>query len=544
MRNLTVFIDRPTYSQHFASDQPFFESSPPKYSFVGNTLVSLACLSRGLSSTATLPIFCRYTAEAIGSCRVDIRMHGILPPPRSPGGSSTQSRASSPVRAGLPTGGTLGFFVSVDSVKGLSSHDFSSIHLQLHLSSIAGTWTEPEEVFTSNTADLERSIAADLRFRHKFNVVLSPKIMRHLKDGYAPIEFFAIVRPEYLTRLERWEELREMQLSHLPIGTPIESDIDAEPPQVMRRSETDFLAQEIHDVVAWVQIFELAPNGDYEAVQVTSQHTLDSGSFALRQGLQRKILLILTSNSGRQLPWIFIPRLRLGSIRLLDENTRIQQTSAKGMIDLKSFRQLAVEYRTDGTSRIGVEALWDSGAHGSPLLNRVTAANQRVLLRMQWAVDIDNCQDPVMFSMDIAVSVQGRQAHSPGALMNLLSSTKLLTKSSTVFTLQLNPPLTRSAKDLWRLDTSEKYVRGEEALGRWKVRGLSVVQDFVRLHAAQRRVADVNAIKAVLSVISSRGPAKHRCGGSRDAEALVLKVIKAWPKGCLWGNHVSVCTST
>jgi len=544
MRNLTAFVDRPTYSQHFAPDEPFFESSPSKYSFIGNALVSLACLSRGLSSTATLPIFCRYTAEAIGSCRVDIRILSALTS-RSPGGSATQSRASSPVPAALPPGGTLSFFVAVDSVKGLSSHDFSSIHLQLRLSSIAGTCIETEEVFTSNAPDLDRSIAADLRFRRKFNVILTPKVMRHLKEGYVPIEFFAIVKLEYLTRLERWDELRELQVSCSPAKTPLGSDIDVEIPQAMRRSETDFLIQEIHDVVAWVQIFELAPNGEYQAVQVTAQHSLDSGLFTLHQGLQRKILLVLISNSGRQLPWSLVPLLRLGSIRLSDSNSRIQQMSANVMVDLKSLRQLEVEYRPDGTSRIGVEALWDSGVHDSYLLNRVTTASQRVLLQMQWAVDIDNCQDPVMFSMDIAVSVQGRHAHPSGRLMNMLSSNKLLSKSSTVFTLQLNPPFTRSTKDLWRMDTSEKYVRGEETLGRWKVRGLSVVQDFLRLNAAQRLAADVSAVKAVLSAVSPRSNANRHCEGTRDTNTLALKVIDAWPKGRQRCGHVSrtfICT--
>ena len=534
MRNLVAFIDRPMYSQHFASDEPFFESSPPEYSFIGNTLVSLACLSRGLSSTATLPIFCRYTAEAIGSCRVDIRMHSVLPPSRPPGTSAPESRASSPVPAALHPNGTLSFFIAVDSVKGLSSHDFSSVHLQLRLSSIAGTWINTEEVFTSNAADLERSIAADLKFRRKFNVILKPKVVRHLKDGYAPIEFFAVVKPEYLTRLDRWDELRELQL---PSHTG--PNIDAEPPQAMRRSEEEFLGQEIHDVVAWVQISELSSNGEYQAVQVASQYSLDSGSFTLHQGLQRKILLVLISNSGRQLPWGLIPRLRLGCIRLLDANARIHETSAKEMVELKSLRQLAVEYRADGSTRIGVEALWDSGAHASYLLNRVTAANQRVLLQMQWAVDIDNCQNPVMFSTDIAVSVRGRDARPSGKLMSLLSSTKLLSKSSTVFTLQLNPPLTGSTKDLWRMDTSEKYVKGEETLGRWKVRGLSVVQDFLCLDAAQRRAADVNAVKAVLSAIPSGSVAEPRCQETRDDESLVRRIISAWPGGRHQSGHVS-----
>ncbi|KAF8304782.1 kinesin-like protein [Clavulina sp. PMI_390] len=543
MRNLTAFIDRPTYSQHFASDEPFFESPPPEYSFIGNSLVSLACLSRKLSSTATLPIFCRYTAEAIGSCRVDIRVQNTAPPLRSPPSSAAPTRSSSPVPSSLPNGTTLTFFLTVDSVKGLSSHDFSSIHLQLRLSSFGGSTIETEEVFASNAPDLDTSIAGDLRFRRKFNLVVNPKVLRHLKDGYAPIEFFAIVKPDYLTRLERWDEMREQQMAAPCNGVAdpdgsFGSDDSESSPQPMRRSETDFVAQETHDVVAWVQVTELASSGDYQPVQVLSQGSLDPGVFTLHQGLQRRVLLTLTSNSGRQLPWTLVPRLRLGNVRLLDAKGRIHETTSKDVIDLKLLRQLPVENHPDGTCTIGVEALWDSGAHDSYLLNRVTAANHRVLLQMQWAVDIDTCQDPAMFSMDIAVAVQNRDARPPNRLLTLLSSTKTLSKSSTVFTLRLNPPLTRSPKDLWRMDTSEKYVRGEESLGSWKARGLSVVEDFLRLDTAQHRAADVNAVKTVLASISAAP--SHRSGTSptsRDPDALAQKVLGAWPRGPQQSGH-------
>ncbi|KAG6807433.1 hypothetical protein H0H93_001590, partial [Arthromyces matolae] len=42
MRNLTTYIDRPSYTQHFSSDEPFYGSSPPAYSFIGNAMMSLA----------------------------------------------------------------------------------------------------------------------------------------------------------------------------------------------------------------------------------------------------------------------------------------------------------------------------------------------------------------------------------------------------------------------------------------------------------------------------------------------------------------------
>ncbi|KIM22677.1 hypothetical protein M408DRAFT_28517 [Serendipita vermifera MAFF 305830] len=95
--------------------------------------------------------------------------------------------------------------------------------------------------------------------------------------------------------------------------------------------------------------------------------------------------------------------------------------------------------------------------HDSSLLNRVTASGQRILLQISWSVDIDTFPDPVVFSMDMAVAIQARNAGAPSRFASMFSSTKRLAKTSAIFSLKLTPPLTRSAKDLWRLDTSEKY---------------------------------------------------------------------------------------
>ncbi|CAE6464038.1 unnamed protein product, partial [Rhizoctonia solani] len=113
MRNLTAYSDRPSYSRHFSSSEPFYDPPPSGYSFIGNAMVSLAPLSRRFSSTSTAPIFCRYTAEAIGSCRIDIKVATVTHPSRSLGGSTSTSRSSSPIPNTLPSGSKLRFTVSI-----------------------------------------------------------------------------------------------------------------------------------------------------------------------------------------------------------------------------------------------------------------------------------------------------------------------------------------------------------------------------------------------------------------------------------------------
>ncbi|KAJ7087310.1 kinesin-like protein [Mycena belliarum] len=528
MRNLTTYIDRPSYTQHFSSDEPFYDTTPSEYSFIGNALISLAPLSRLLSSTSTVPIFCRYTAEAIGSCRVDIKIVNVQVSSKHANVSSTSTRASSPNPGTVPPGSKIGFYLTVDTVKGLSSHDFSAVHLQVRLSSFVGHALASEEVFASPALDIDASTLSELRFRRIFSIVASSKVLAHMKDGYAPIEFFATIRPTYLERLERWDEMREQKLRPPPSrSSPVPDAAPATLPP-MRRSETDFVVQQTHDVVAWLQMCELAPDGQYAPVPVVSVGNLDPGCFSLHQGLQRRINLTLSSNSGQQLPWIEFTKIRIGNVRLLDPNGRVHDSTSKAMVTLPLMKEQVLEFKPDGTGHLAAEALWDTSIHDSLLLNKVTTANQRIILQLNWAVAVDTCADSVQFNMDVGITIQTRDARPPSKLMAFLGSTKILTKSSSLFSVRLSPPLTRSPRDLWRLDTSEKYVRGEEALGTWKPRGVSVVQDYSRLVSTERRAADVQAIRVVLATSTPRPINADALAWKADE--LLQKSVELWQK--------------
>ncbi|KAJ3798287.1 kinesin-like protein [Lentinula aff. detonsa] len=501
MRNLTAYIDRPSYTQHFSSDEPFYDSPPPQYSFIGNALIPLAPISRSLSSTYIVPIFCRYTAEAIGSCRVDMRLVNVSIPPRR-----TNDQSNGSALQIVPPGSKLSFFFTVDTVKGLSVHDFSAVHLQVRLSSFVGSNLSAEEVFHSTAIDLESSSLSELRFRRSFSIVASQKVLSHLRQCYAPIEFFAAVTPTYLERMERWDEMREQKiyLPRTPESESNKSSIDTNLPH-MRRSETEFVVEQTHDVVVWVQVCELAPDGQYAPVPVLSQGALDPGSFSLHQGLQRRIIISLSSNSGQQLPWSEFTKVRIGNIRVLDAKGQVRESASKALVTLPLLQEQSLEFRPDGTGRLSGQALWDSSIHNSPVLNTVTPTNQRVLLQLTWAVIVETCSVPVHFSMDVAITIGTRDSGTPSKILTFFGSKKILEKSSNLFRVRLSPPLTRSAKELWRLDTAEKYVRGEEILGGWKPRGISVVEDYLRLVSMEQKAADVQSTRAILTTVSSRG---------------------------------------
>ena len=542
MRNLTTYIDRPSYTQHFSSDEAFYDSPPPEYSFIGNALISLTPLARRLSSSSTVPIFCRYTAEAIGSCRVDIKIVNVTPPTRHPNGSNVSTRSSSPAPNTIPAGSKLGFFLTIDSVKGLSSHDFSAVHVQVRLSSFVGPTISTEEVFPSSVLNLDTSSLSELRFRRNFTVAATSKVLAYLRQGYAPIEFFASLRPTYLERLERWDELREQKdfVPSRPTPSPSPSDNQWNGGPHMRRSESEFVVEQTHHVVAWLQICELGPDGQYVPVPVVSQHGLDPGCFLLRQGLQRRVVLSLSSNSGQQLPWLEAAKLRVGNLRVVDAKGRIQESLSKALVNLPLSKEQKVEFKPDGTGFLSAEAPWDSSIHDSPLLNMVTSANQRVLLQVCWGVAVETCSEPMQFSMDVAVAMQTRDARRPSRILNLFGSSKILSKTSTLFHVRLSPPLTRSAKDLWRLDTSEKFVRGEELLGCWKPRGISVVEDYLKIMSTERRSADVQACRVILA---ASPPRPVQVGSiSWRSEDLLQRSLGLWQRRL--GHQGEVCSTS
>lgn len=535
MRNVTAYSDRPSYSRHFSSSEPFYDPPPSGYSFIGNALVSLAPLSRRFSSTCTAPIFCRYTAEAIGSCRIEIKVASVTHPSKSLGGSTTTSRSASPMPGTLPSGSKLRFTVSIDQVKGLSSVDFASVHAQMRLSSFAGSTVSQDEVYTSKALEMDTNPLSDLKFRQTFSLAITAKITAFLRSGYAPIEFFAQTKETYLERLERWDELRELRMTAHPPSSNGESRPTNLPP--MRRSEADFVVEQSHDVVVWAQIRELTAEGEYLPVDVQSSGHLDPGVFCIHQGLQRRITLTMITNSGRQLPWMQVARARVGNVRVLDPRGQVLDSTSKDFYELKLMKDQPTELNPDGTSTLTVNGLWDSSVHDSDLLNRVTAANHRILVQIQWYVDVQSCLEPVQFSMDLAVTIQGRDAGKPSRILNFLNSSKTLTKTSSVFSLRMTPPLTRSSKDLWRLDTSEKYVRNEDILGTWKPRGISAVEDYVKLDTAERRSADVQAVKVILAA----APPQMSEESCRDSDELLRKSLELWKKK--FGHHGEVSSS-
>jgi kinesin family protein 1 len=205
-------------------------------------------------------------------------------------------------------------------------------------------------------------------------------------------------------------------------------------------------------------------------------------------------------------------------------------------VDLKLSRKGdSAIFHPDGTSTLVADGFWDSSAHDSTFLNRPTAASQRVLVRLTFSIDIPTCEELATFSLDAALRVQTRGASAPGLLSTgFFGTARLLDRTNAIFSLRLSPPPTRSTRDLWRLDTSKAYIKGEEKLpAGWTPRGVSVVQDHLRLVKQEKLAADVQASEALVEVYeNSAGAFDPSVGTARNnkesQEDILKRAVHLW----------------
>ncbi|KAF9329934.1 kinesin-like protein Klp8 [Podila minutissima] len=535
MQNLYNFADRPQYRQHFNMEDPFYESPSPRFSFIGSASVSLKSLVRMKFQDSVVPILCRTTGKAIGSCRIGLtplNHNGattsatatsplVATPPKSPGtvlsrGFFDQDLATSLVDSSetdgngqeeaVQIGDQLLFEISLLTIEGLSEQQYTQVHAQFRLSNLSGS--SQTSLDGTNPSTGERVFATDpvsgfgkdpifFGFTQTLSMIVMPPMLEVLTKGSLHFEVFGQAKTAALTAWEHWDMNQESLLQNH--GSLSE-----------RLSEDELMMEERHDVLAHVQVCELAPTGEYVAVQVLSNSTVDTGIFQLRQGLQRRIILSLSHASGRQFPWHRVSNIQIGKVRLLDRKGCISTEPSPIVVEdilLKIIPGQKVDYPTDGTGVLVVQASWDSTLHESLFLNRVTASNTRILLTLSWSVEVERCDEPVQFKMDIAAQIQDRKAKAISSSYRLTSflttAPKIMSKVSGLFLLTLRPIVAKKASELWRMNTASKYVGGEEFLAGWKPRGVSLLQGFMsRTELIQKREA-VERTRQWLKLIAS-----------------------------------------
>jgi kinesin family protein 1 len=457
MRQMHQYLDRPEYLQHFQLDNPFMETCMPQYTHVGDADVPLATVFESRVQDFSLDVLSPYTSHAIGIIKLSLE----------------------PSSARAPSS-TLKFNVVMHDMVGFAEREGTEVHAQLFIPGISG---ENGVTTTQMIKDFDEG-AVRFESVHSMSVPMFGPTNISLR-----VAIFAKVSSMHLDKLLSWDDMRD----------------SAPRPQQKRKhariAESQFYTEEKHDVFARIQILELSENGDYLPVEVMQTSDVDKGTYQLHQGLQRRIVINLAHSSGDALPWQEVSGLRVGRVQLVDHAGKVPDLSSPVVeIPLKVVSKPIVKQNSNGTSNVIVVGQWDSSVHGSLALDRVTPDKYKVQMALLWDVTSDKLAEPMTFSINLCSQILSRSyVRSTSMFASLWQSVRIVHSMSGIFAIAVKPTPVKRAGDLWRMNTQNDYVKGEEALSNWAPRGVSLIRDYIAARRRKVRLGELEKAQGLLS---------------------------------------------
>ncbi|CRG91710.1 hypothetical protein PISL3812_08761 [Talaromyces islandicus] len=496
MRQIHQYIDRPDYIQHFRLENPFSETCPTQYSLVGDADVPLTAVFETRVQDFSVEVLSPYTQSVVAIIRLSLEP------------SSAQAPSS-----------TLKFNVVMRDMAGFAEREGTEVHAQLFVPGVS------EEGGATTTQMISGFDETPVRFEsvHSMSLPLSSPRTASLK-----VCIYAKVTSMHLDKLLSWDDMR---------------DSSEKPPPSKRKApriaETEFYAEERHDVFARIEILELAESGDYLPVEVIQSNSMDAGTYQLHQGLQRRVAIHLTHSSTENFPWEDVNNLRVGSVRLLDPWGKIpDQDFNTPDVPLRLVQEPMIKDNADGTSNITIIGQWDSSLHGSLLLDRTTADKYRVQVSLRWDLVSSRVHDPITFELGQTLVILGRTyVRQQSLLKQLWNQTRVVHSTVGMFSVAIRPVSAKRAADLWRMNTQNDYVKGEELLTNWSPRKVSLVRDFIASRRRRQRSAELEAARGALgtdNLLPSPSKGSGRSTPMRNQELserqnkLVQKYLGLW----------------
>ncbi|KAJ2784236.1 hypothetical protein H4R18_001224 [Coemansia javaensis] len=359
------------------------------------------------------------------------------------------------------------------------------------------------------------------------------------EDTCVVIEFFGRAQPLALRRafhedVQIEESLRGRQprggAGADPAGPAPAGPLSASQSLLVERlHEEELFVDSQHELVMWVRVLELGPDGAWERAPCSG-----APAFLLRQGVQRRIEIVVGHSASQNLRICGVAELHAGGPQLVDAKGRLAGHAAEPA--RRAMAALPVTHvtladenaRVDNRCFVAVTAAWDTSVYGSRLLDLPTERGMRVRLALHLALAIENGQGTLDLATDMYVEVCSRQslvgrrswlAQLTDAAAGLLRSSVGVGGSGSgsgsgavlspepapqspaqpgdaypplddpvfrVFSVTLAPVgPSRGKESLWRLNTGKKYVRGEETLLPWQPRSVRFVDEYHAMECSE-----------------------------------------------------------
>lgn len=489
MRQIHQYINSPEVSQHFNLENPFSESCLPQYSRIGDVDVPLAAVFEARVQDFSLDVYSPYTSGHVGLVRLSLE----------------------PSMAEAPSG-ILKFNVVMRDFVGFPEREGTNVHALLFVPGIS------EEGGATTTALIKDFDEGPVRFESVHSMSLPLDSPRY---AYLRVSIFARVTPMHLDKLLSWDDMRDA-------ATPSHAKRNH-----ARLPESEYYVEQRHDMFARVQIQEISETGDYQPVEAIQLNAMDVGTYQLHQGLQRRVVLSLTHSSAQSLEWKDVVSVRIGRVILLDHSGKASELdSRQAEVPLKPTSPPIVRDNADGTSNVTLICLWDSSMHDSPLLDRTTFEKHRIQITLLWNVLCGKLSSPMQFALDLSLQIRPRAYVRPNSILqSMLSTTRIVHSSTGTFSVAIRPLSAKRAADLWRMNSKDDYVKGEEMLNGWIPRGVSLVQDYINARRQRRRMGEIDTLRSILGKRAMRTPSPSRSSSEPYSErqiALLEKVLRLW----------------
>ncbi|OAD69615.1 hypothetical protein PHYBLDRAFT_135717 [Phycomyces blakesleeanus NRRL 1555(-)] len=520
--------------KHLIVEEAFYDATHSRYSLLGLARTPLRNLAFQVPIESVLNVFCRNTGKSI--CQLKVL---IAPIARSVlrGKSTAAAANNSLIKNGKTTkdhqankkllnvGQQLVFEVRMLVLSGLNEEEFTRVHAQFRLSAF-GTSTRnssSDTIFATEPIRNFGSSPVELGYSQTLSMTVTTEMLDAIMNNCITFEVFGEIQPDKITQAIASVRRRPKATASTTAASVV----------VPSRERTNRVNETRHDVLSWIQLCEMAPEGEYKPVMIMH----DQGSvFSLRQGQQRRIILTLSHDSGNQLEWQDITSLAIGRIRLMDTKGRTADLVSSSEIPIKLMPDQILSPSTDGTSSIIVQGAWDSSLHDSLLLNRITPAGHRVVLTVSWKVRCGKHDEPLKFKTDIYVRILGAtpsdQIKRASLFRNFFSGLPaertLSDRMSSIFSVHICPSVCSPPKGL---ESDITFQNGHQDTEN-KTQSLELLDTYRAGHQRISCKEQASFMRHGLvlheQILQRNGPVEHIPLSQKEKEALLHKVIKLW----------------
>lgn len=262
-----------------------------------------------------------------------------------------------------------------------------------------------------------------------------------------------------------------------------------------------------HNLLVWFEFCELVPSGKYSPVEVGREK--GNSFFQLQQGVQRRVRVTISHESGADLEWERVLDLTIGNVRT---NVAGSQGAPSPALPLAILPSLSTQTTGDDRTLLQLEANWDSSRHASLFLDRITPGSELVCMTLSAVIGVKGAKRPCAIKEDVFVRITQREKR--GGFFKSLMGPKIadVNRVSVVYDMIMKPQSAAGGSP-----GKGGAYSSNDGIG-WRPRSTSLLGEHDYLLSQHEKLFRVEQTKQVLKLRDSLEPIKNGGGGLSTPE--------------------------